>query len=94
MTNETEGLSLAEHVRDLVGLGPTRRQMQIARALANKGYSITSMEWSPIGGMVEMQGREGGWFVFADPGDRFVGGFNVAEVLAQIADLPAAGAGS
>lgn len=40
---------------------PPRRK--IREAAERHGLQVGEMEWEPIGGMIEMQGRSGGWFV-------------------------------
>lgn len=71
----------------------TRARRRIREAVEARGGSVESMEWQPIGQMVEMQGREGGWTVFARmprkdaPGKTFEDhftGYSVDDVLGLI----------
>lgn len=39
------------------------------REIANRyEFVVEDIEWQPIGGMIEMQGRSGGWTVWTDQG--------------------------
>lgn len=46
----------------------TRARRKI-RDIANAyEFTVEDIEWQPIGGMVEMSGRAGGWTVWTDQG--------------------------
>lgn len=57
----------------------TKARTEITRAVEAKGYSDPFIEWEPIGQMVEMSGRSGGWSVFA--GDQHALGYNWRDVV-------------
>lgn len=65
----------------------TRARRRIRLAIEAAGYQIDpdyGIEWQPIGGMVEMQGREGGWTVFL-VGGKVLCGYCVDDVLEHLA---------
>lgn len=68
----------------------TRARRQIRIALEVLGATWISIRWEPVGQMIEMSGREGGWTVFARlPGVRYEVhflGYSASEVLEQIAE--------
>jgi hypothetical protein len=71
----------------------TRARRQIRLALEELGATWISIRWEPIGQMVEMSGREGGWTVLALlPGVRheevFLG-YSAGEVLGRITEWSA-----
>lgn len=41
----------------------TRARRKIRAAAERHGLTVGDMEWEPIGAMIEMSGREGGWYV-------------------------------
>lgn len=41
----------------------SRNEKRIRDALAAKGIKVKSLTWTPIGQMMEMCGREGGWIL-------------------------------
>lgn len=43
----------------------SKQRRAIRLAIERRGGEVTEMHWRPIGQMVEMSGREGGWEVFA-----------------------------
>lgn len=47
----------------------TKAQKAIHAAAEAKGWRITMLEWLPIGAMIEMSGREGGWTVYGRRSD-------------------------
>lgn len=57
---------------------PARRK--IRKAADKRGLKIAYMEWTPIGGMVEMSGRDGGWYVEFDPEGHALG-YNADDVV-------------
>lgn len=71
---------------------------KITKALKEKGYVPTDLEWMPIGGSPIMCGPEGGWFIdfepiegMNSPGGRStynIIGYNIKEVLEEIEKLP------
>lgn len=56
---------------------PARRK--IRRAAEKRGLVIDWMEWQPIGAMMEMSGRDGGWSVFFKPSGHALG-YNADDV--------------
>jgi hypothetical protein len=52
-----------------MGMSETRARRKIREAVEAKGAKVTDLTWEPIGQMVEMSGREGGWTVFAEWSD-------------------------
>lgn len=83
MVERTQPMS--EQSAELVRETRARRRIRLAIEAASyqidPGYGI---EWQPIGGMVEMQGREGGWTVFL-VGGRVLCGYCVVDVLEHLA---------
>lgn len=69
-----------------------RNHRKIEKALQEKGYTFFEALWEPIGKGPEMCGPSGGWSViYNDDGDVLVDhifGYNIAEVMEQIAKLP------
>jgi hypothetical protein len=72
----------------------TRNEKRIRKAAEARGYQIREMWRERLGAEVEMQGREGGWFVYVEPiiddgrhFDGFVGGETVNAVLECIGYL-------
>lgn len=65
------------------------QRRKIEAAVKAQGYVIESIEWQPIGGMVEKMGRDGGWTVFASNGTREVMacGYNADDVVAFIVEF-------
>lgn len=73
---------------------------KIRKALTAKGYVVGDLDWSPISSAMIMSGPEGGWYVTFDVPDNDVEyeeynpfgytimGYNVQEVLDEIATLP------
>lgn len=57
---------------------PARRK--IREAAERRGLVIEDMYWQPIGAMMEMSGREGGWTVFFKSGGHALG-HNAADVV-------------
>jgi hypothetical protein len=49
---------------------PRRKIREAAEA---EGLVIEDMDWQPIGAMIEMQGREGGWTVLFEGGGHALG---------------------
>jgi hypothetical protein len=43
----------------------TKARKAIRRCIERRGGEVVEMTWYPIGQMVEMSGREGGWTVIA-----------------------------
>lgn len=41
----------------------SRNEKRIRNALAAKGIKVKSLKWTPVGQMMEMCGREGGWIL-------------------------------
>jgi hypothetical protein len=57
----------------------TRARRKI-RDIANRyEFVVEDIEWQPIGQMIEMQGREGGWTVWTDQG--VITFFSMADAL-------------
>lgn len=79
-------ISRGEEVRET----PARRKIRVA--LEVLGATDIDILWEPIGQMIEMSGREGGWSVFAKfPGnasDQHYLGYSVDEVLDWIEHDP------
>lgn len=72
----------------------TRARKRIRLALEGRGATDIVIRWEPVGQMVEMSGREGGWTVFCRmPSDRHEAhflGYSVSEILDWIErDYPA-----
>lgn len=44
----------------------TKAQRAIHAAAEAKGWRVTMLQWEPVGGMIEMSGREGGWTVYGE----------------------------
>lgn len=44
--------------------GETRAQRKIRKAVEAHGLVAEEITWEPVGQMIEMQGREGGWYVY------------------------------
>lgn len=66
------------------------QRRKIEKAIAAKGYEVIEIEWKPIGAMIEMVGRDGGWTVFATkPGvaDEMACGYNADAVVAHIEEF-------
>ena len=71
---------------------------KITKALNDKGYEPTDLEWTPIGGSPIMSGPEGGWFIDFEPLEGMnppnglsgynIVGYNIGEVMEQIEKLP------
>jgi hypothetical protein len=56
---------------------------KIREAVERHGLEVEDMEWQPIGGMIETQGREGGWTLFVkDCG--VVIGYSWQDVVEQV----------
>jgi hypothetical protein len=64
----------------------TRSQRTIRFAVERYGGELTRIEWQPIGQMIEMAGREGGWTVFARMpwGEDHFLGYSTAGVIDSI----------
>lgn len=60
---------------------PARRK--IREAAERHGLVIEEMDWQPIGAMVEMSGREGGWTVWFEDGGHALG-YSADEVVEWI----------
>jgi hypothetical protein len=58
----------------------SRTRQRIRRAAESAGREVDWMEWTPVGGMIEMQGPGGGWAVFLTDGS-VVTGYNADEVV-------------
>lgn len=58
----------------------SRTRQRIRRAAESVGREVDWMEWTPIGGMIEMQGRGGGWAVFLKDGS-VVTGYSAEDVI-------------
>ncbi|MCI3922451.1 hypothetical protein MO973_19650 [Paenibacillus sp. TRM 82003] len=67
----------------------SRNHKRFEKELAAKGYTMVNAFWQPIGGNVEMMGREGGWVVEFNVDDLrdYVFGYSAEEVLANIGKL-------
>jgi len=73
---------------------------KITKVLNAKGYVVEEIFWEPIGGAPIMEGPSGGWYVDFDVpdddveyeeypyGSYVVLGYNIQEVLDEIAKLP------
>ena len=74
---------------------------KITKALEAKGYAVEEIDWEPIGSAPIMEGPSGGWYVSFDlpdgdieyeecpnPNDFLILGYNIQEVLEEIAKLP------
>lgn len=62
----------------------------ITKAVEDKGYSVGYLQYEPIGGNVEMIGREGGWVVRVDQGEELIDylhGYNISGILGKISEL-------
>lgn len=46
-------------------MAETKQRKAIRLGIERRGGKVTEMRWRPIGQMIEMSGREGGWEVFA-----------------------------
>lgn len=46
-------------------MAESKARRAIRLSIERRGGTVESMTWQPIGQMIEMQGREGGWTVFA-----------------------------
>ena len=46
----------------------TRARRKIRDIASRYEFTVEDIEWQPIGAMVEMQGRSGGWTVWTDQG--------------------------
>lgn len=76
----------------------SRNKDKITKALKNKGYIPTDLDWTPIGGSPIMCGPEGGWYIDFEPveGMNPPGGlrsynimaYNIDEVMQEIEKLP------
>lgn len=76
----------------------SRNKDKITKALKEKGYEPTDLEWTPIGGSPIMCGPEGGWYIDFEPleGMKPLGGlrtynivgYNIGEIMSQIEELP------
>jgi hypothetical protein len=44
----------------------SRARRKIREAVEVRGAKIVELTWRPVGQMVEMSGREGGWTLFAE----------------------------
>lgn len=64
----------------------SRQRRQIEAAAKSKGFRVREMQWTPIGQMVEMSGREGGWWLLAERDGEYrdAFGYNADEVVAYI----------
>lgn len=76
----------------------SRNKDKITKALKEKGYEPTIIEWTPIGGSQIMCGPEGGWYVEFDSAEGmnfpkelrnwdFIC-YNIREVMDEIEQLP------
>lgn len=71
---------------------------KITKALKEKGYTSTDLEWTSIGGSPIMCGPEGGWYIDFEPLEGMnppnglrsynIVGYNIGEVMDQIEELP------
>ena len=43
----------------------TKQRRAIRLAIERRGGEVVEMDWQPVGQMVEMAGREGGWTIIA-----------------------------
>ena len=71
----------------------SRNKLKIIQAVEEKGYTVGYIDYRPLGGNVEMIGREGGWTVRVDDGEDLVDyvlGYTVQDVLEGIKGLPKA----
>jgi hypothetical protein len=69
----------------------SRNKQKIKKLVEEKGYEVEYIEWSPLGGNVEMQGPEGGWVIELwrdDVGHQYIPAMNMQQVLEQIGYLP------
>lgn len=68
-----------------------RNQKRIEKSLIEKGHKMVKALWEPVGGNVEMIGREGGWTVEIDGSpfaNDYIFGYSVNEVIENINKLP------
>jgi hypothetical protein len=64
-------------------MSETRARRRI-REIANQyEFVVEDIEWRPIGAMIEMSGREGGWTVWTDQG--VITFFSVADAVETFA---------
>jgi len=71
---------------------------KISKALKSKGYEVTCIEWTPIGGSPIMCGPEGGWYIDFEPAEGMtppyglrsynIMAYNIGEALGEIEELP------
>lgn len=69
----------------------SRNTDKITKAFNAKGYKITDMSWTPIGGSPIMSGPEGGWYIEYDSDSGEFGtimAYNIQEVMDEITELP------
>jgi hypothetical protein len=65
----------------------SRARQKIREAAERHGFTVAALEWTPIGQMIEMQGREGGWYVEVQTGPNHSGiatGYSWQDVVEQI----------
>jgi hypothetical protein len=64
-------------------MSETRARRKIREAVERHGMAVDAMEYEPIGQMIEMSGREGGWTVFVK-GYGVALGYSWQEVIENI----------
>ena len=65
-------------------MNETRARRRIRQAVELFGYRLVSLDWEPLGIVVEKSGQEGGWYGMIDPPYRHgidILGYNVEHVL-------------
>lgn len=76
----------------------SKNKDRITKALKDKGYQATDIEWTPLGGSPIMSGPEGGWYIDFETMEGMnppnglnnynIMGYNVSEVMGAIEELP------
>ena len=62
---------------------------RIIRQAESQGWTVTSIEWEPVGAGAEKAGPSGGWEIELERGDEgeWAGGYNEAQVTEWIRNL-------